>query len=175
MNKLTYPIDLGFIAEESERLVAENEQFRSYLRSLDQDLDTTVQALNQRISSAVDCTACGNCCRSLLINVSQEEAVALADRTGLSLAELKQSHLEESLGGQLIINTIPCHFLEQNKCTIYENRFAECREFPHLHKDGFRDRLFGILMHYGRCPIVYYVVEELKGITDFRTNTNLAI
>lgn len=162
-----YPIDLDFIAAESDRRMRENEAFRTYLRSIDLQLDTTVKSLNQRISAEVDCTTCGNCCRSLLINVTAEEADALALRRGVSVPELKQTHLEESLGGQLIINTVPCHFLADNKCTIYADRFAECREFPHLHKDGFRDRIFGVLMHYGRCPIVYHVIEELKEITNF--------
>lgn len=166
-NSSTYPIDLGFIATESEERLLENEQFRRFLGAYAGNLDELVHDLNFRISSKVDCTACGNCCRSLMINVTRQEANELADRLGCTLAELKDSHLEESMGGQLIINTIPCHFLLENKCMVYEDRFAECREFPGLHRDGFRDRIFSTLMHYGRCPIVYHLIEELKGITNF--------
>lgn len=169
MNKSrSLPVDLAFIEAEAERRLEENDQFRQFVRAQESSLDQYVQELNDQISSRIDCTECGNCCRSLMINVSKDEALQLAQRMGHSLEQLKQTHLEESLGGQLVINTIPCHFLEDSKCTIYEHRFADCQEFPHLHKDGFRDRLFGILMHYGRCPIVFHVIENLKKKTNFK-------
>ena len=59
-------------------------------------------------------------------------------------------------------DTIPCHFLADNICTIYPQRFHECREFPHLHKPGFVQRFPGTIMHYARCPIIFNVIEELK-------------
>lgn len=166
-NQFPLLTDLGFIANEAESRTAENEAFRDFLKQTDLDLDELVQNLTAEIEPGIDCTTCGNCCRSLMINVSTGEAQALAARLGSSLSVVKEKYLEESVGGQLIINTIPCHFLEDNKCTIYENRFSDCREFPHLHKSGFRHRIFGTLMHYGRCPIIYNVMEALKQRTKF--------
>ena len=60
------------------------------------------------------------------------------------------------------MNKIPCHFLHENKCTVYEARPTECREFPGLHKPGFIKRSFATFMHYGRCPIIFNVIEALK-------------
>jgi Fe-S-cluster containining protein len=85
----------------------------------------------------------------------------------MSREDVKEKYIEESQQGNCFINTIPCHFLADNKCTIYENRFTECRDFPHLHKPGFKARLAGTLMHYGRCPIIYNVIEEMKVKTGF--------
>ena len=168
MNKPPIPaVDLNFIAAEAESRLAENEAFRTYLQGYPEALDPAVHLLNNKISAVVDCTTCGNCCRTLMINVTSEEADRLAVHLDTSLTELKKTHLEESLAGQLIMNTIPCHFLTENKCSIYSNRFTECREFPGLHRNGFRDRLFSTFMHYGRCPIVYNVLEELKRVTKF--------
>ena len=84
---------------------------------------------------------------------------------------MKEKFIEESQGGQLIINTIPCHFLADNKCTIYENRFTECRDFPHLHKDGFTARYFNTIMYYHMCPIIFNVVEVLKEELGFKIVT----
>ena len=159
--------DLALIAAASETRMEENEAFREFLKNSTLELDDLVAELNAGIEPLIDCTACGNCCRSLMINVSAQEADALADRLHSSVALVKEKYLEESLGGQLVINTIPCHFLADNKCTIYEHRFTECREFPHLNKTGFRQRIFGTLMHYGRCPIIYNVMEALKLRTKF--------
>jgi uncharacterized protein len=159
--------DLAYIAAQADLNFSENENFRDFLRNGDFDLDSMVIAINAVIEPQIDCTQCGNCCRSLMINVTPAEATQLADRLGQSLELVKKTFLEESTGGQLVINTIPCHFLANNKCTIYTDRFTDCRAFPYLDKPGFAQRIFATLMHYGRCPIIYNVMEELKLQTTF--------
>lgn len=159
--------DLAYIAAQADLKFSENENFRDFLRNRDFDLDTMVPALNAVIEAQVDCTQCGNCCRSLMINVTPAEATQLADRLGQPLEMVKKTFLEESSGGQLVINAIPCHFLDNNKCSIYADRFTDCRAFPNLDKPGFSQRIFATLMHYCRCPIIYNVMEELKLQTTF--------
>lgn len=129
-----------------------------------------MQEINTMVEAKVDCTACGACCRGLMINVTKEEAVRAASGVGISTEDFKEKYIEESAGGQWIMNTIPCHFLSDNKCSIYDNRFAECRAFPHLNKPNFADRMFGTLMHYSMCPIVFNVVEQLKVKLEFFPN-----
>jgi len=105
-----------------------------------------------------------------MINVTPPEAENVANHLDLALNIFKEKYIEESQQGQMIMNTIPCHFLAGSMCTIYENRFTECREFPHLHRDNFQGRLFGTLMHYSMCPIIFNVIEELKIQTGFNTD-----
>lgn len=130
-------------------------------------IDAMVFELNAAISQKIDCTTCGNCCKSFMINVAEDEANKLAGHLQVSVGELKAKYIEEGSAGLMIINKIPCHFLEGTKCSIYEYRFSGCREFPHLDRPGFTDRLFGIFMYYGMCPIIFNVVEELKQKTGF--------
>ena len=53
----------------------ENYQFQDFLKASDgTKIDTLVQELNSIVTPQIDCTACGNCCKSLLINVSDNEA-----------------------------------------------------------------------------------------------------
>lgn len=68
----------------------------------------------------------------------------------------------------MVLNTVPCHFLCEKKCTIYEDRFDECRNFPALDQPGISNRLFATLMHYGMCPIIFNVMEELKTTSSFK-------
>jgi Fe-S-cluster containining protein len=155
--------DLGVIKNLAAERENENDTFRVFLKNKNSnDIDALVQQLNDSITPKIDCTQCGNCCKSLMINITHPEAAALAVKLKMELPDLKKKYIEESHQGQLIMNTIPCHFLSGTKCSIYENRFTECRDFPHLHKDNFTDRLFGTLQHYGMCPIIFNVVEELK-------------
>ncbi len=158
-----YQTDLVVIAAASLEKEEENDYFLRSLKNRDtEELDVIVHSIYDKISGGIDCTSCGNCCKSLVINVKQEEIAPLAAHLNLSVDETKEKYIEESQQGNCFINTIPCHFLADNKCTIYEQRFTECRDFPHLHKPGFKARLSGTLMHYGRCPIIYNVIEEVK-------------
>lgn len=159
----TFTDDLALIQQAAVSNESDNDRFIGFLKQQDGELiDGLVHQLNDEVSAAIDCTLCGNCCRSLMINVDPEEAAALSVHLKIPLSALKAQCIEESQQGQLVINTIPCTFLKNNKCSIYTHRFHECREFPHLHKPNFTRRLFGTFMHYGRCPIIFNVIEELK-------------
>ena len=161
--------DRDFIKQHAEIKEEENDAFRSYLNGLNsQELDKKVHKINKTITPQIDCTVCGACCRQLMINVTAEENNKVAAHLNISPQEFKDNFLEESLQGKLIINTIPCHFLADSKCTVYENRFTECRAFPHLHESNFKGRLFGTLIHYAMCPIIFNVVEELKIEVGFK-------
>lgn len=159
---------LNIIQQLATEREEENNRFVSFLKQ--QDMNTTdeqVHALNKLIEPQIDCTACGNCCKSLMINVTEEEADRVAARLQLDRKNFDEQYLEKGGYGLMVINTIPCHFLTDNKCTVYEDRFAGCREFPALHLPHFTKRLFTVMMHYNRCPIIFNVVEELKERTGF--------
>jgi len=168
--------DLSFIQNVSKCKEDENDLFRIFLKQRDSvQVDEMVHSLNRIISAQIDCTQCGNCCRSLMINVEPDEAKNLAAYLDVPAAEFKHAYIEESEQGQMVINTIPCHFLKNNKCSIYTHRFTECRQFPHLHKPAFTSRLFGTFMHYGRCPIIFNVIEALKIELSFKHVEHTAV
>jgi len=155
---------LADIAATAQVKEAENQAFRTFLQSKESEsIDELVQELDTLITPQIDCTTCGNCCRSLMINVTADEVTRLATHLNKTEADIKEQYIETGANdSMMIINTIPCHFLKDNCCTIYEHRFAECREFPGLHNPQFTRRLFATLAHYGRCPIIFNVIEEMK-------------
>ena len=101
-----------------------------------------------------------------MINVSETEADALAAHLKLTRKSFDEQNLEKG-GSMMIMNTIPCNFLTNNFCSVYEYRFAGCREFPAMHLPDFNKRLFTTFMHYNRCPIIYNLIERLKVKTGF--------
>jgi len=147
-------------AIENER---DNERFISFLKAMSpEEVDLQVHELSALITPEIDCTQCGNCCRSLMIQVESHEIDNLSKKLQISENEFIDQYVEKGSEGQMIINTIPCHFLENNHCRVYEDRFSGCREFPALHLPHITSRLFTIFMHYGRCPIIFNVIEALK-------------
>ena len=63
---------------------------------------------------------------------------------------------------------IPCRYLDGKKCSIYEDRPAQCRNFPYTNADGFVSRLWGMIGFYEICPIVFNLMERLKNEWRFR-------
>ncbi len=148
----------------------ENQRFRDFLGEYSGDaIDAAVFELNETISAQIDCTTCGNCCKSLMVNITNEEADRLSGHLQQSRNDFDAQHLEKGSNGLMIINSMPCHFLANNKCTIYEYRFSGCKEFPAMHLPHFKERLFTTFMHYGRCPIIFNVVEQLKDEMGFES------
>lgn len=145
-----------------------NDRFSEFLTKLDSAaLDEEIFKLEKIIAPQINCTSCGNCCKSLMVNINEEEADNAATFLNKSRKDFDELYIEKSEGGKMLINTIPCHFLSNNTCTIYEVRFEGCREFPALHLPHFQKRLFTVFMHYARCPIIFNVMEELKDVVGF--------
>lgn len=160
---MTLETNLTTIAEYAKKNQTQNDAFCNSLRNIDNDLlDTLILELNNTIATQIDCTACGNCCKSLMININEDEATNAAHHLNISRNEFDKKYIDKGESGRMIINAIPCHFLSDNKCTIYEKRFEGCREFPALHLPNFNKRLFTVFMHYDRCPIIFNVIEALK-------------
>lgn len=155
----------------AEARLEENERFSDFLKNRDSlALDEIVQFLNREVTKQVDCTGCGNCCKSLMIVVSEQEADHLSDVLQQKRNAFDQQYLEKGANGLMLMNAIPCAFLSENKCSVYEHRFEGCKEFPALNLPNFKKRLFTHFMHYGRCPILFNVLERLKEVLNFEKN-----
>lgn len=130
-------------------------------------LDQAVFELSASIAPKIACTECGNCCKSLMVNIDEDEANHLAAHLGQKRSEFDANYISKGESGKMVINAIPCHFLKDNSCTVYSHRFAGCKEFPAFHVPDFNKRLFTTFMHYDRCPIIFNVIEKLKIDTSF--------
>ena len=162
--------DLQLIAHLADQREEENDYFQSFLASEDAaSIDARVFTLQADITPKIDCRQCGNCCKTLMIEVTQPEADRVAEVLGVESDQFVAENLEKGIGQRMIMNAIPCRFLEELSCTIYTDRFSGCREFPALHLPGFTARYFTTRMHYGRCPIIFNVLEALKKELSFFT------
>lgn len=162
-------LDLQKIAVLAEQRKEENLQFRAQLRTMDPEmLDEKVHVLNQEVSSAIDCTTCGNCCRTFIVSLDQEDKTRLCTHLEMDPESFTRDYLEKSQQGEYIFSHIPCRFLKDNRCTVYGVRPEDCRSYPHLHKKDVSLHLMALLGSYGVCPIVFNVLEKLKADTGFQ-------
>ncbi|PLX08687.1 MAG: hypothetical protein C0596_05125 [Marinilabiliales bacterium] len=135
----------------------ENQRFRFFLEKQNpKPIDEIVHRLNREVTAKVDCVQCGNCCHNIRPVATDEEL----------LQYVKPENLEELRYAYSIV----CKNLNGNACTIYPNRYFECRAFPYLDRENFIQRIVGVLNNYELCPIVYHVVEELKLELNWKGN-----
>jgi Fe-S-cluster containining protein len=162
-------IDLETIKQLGEKNENVNYRFRSFLKSKDSDrLDRTVHELFHLYSSHIDCTTCGNCCTLLKPIIQDTDIKALALLTNKPIQDYKRDFIVTDEDGDMHFKELPCPFLKDKKCSVYDSRPDDCRSYPHLHKEDFLSRLFGVIDNYSICPIVFNVYEELKNKFHFR-------
>jgi len=157
-------IDLKVIKASAVARKDENNQFKGFLKSIPiRKIDTLVADLNQKVSSAIDCTACANCCKMLEPPVDQFEINRLADVKNLQPQIFESRYVGKEPTTKIqFLKCQPCIFLHENKCSIYEQRPASCADYPHLTQPNFKYRWKSVIANYALCPIVFNVVEQLK-------------
>ena len=161
-------IDLEKIEELGKLLEDQNLEFRAFLKGQNPDkIDKIVQRLNFEISNQIDCTTCGNCCMKLKPFITEQDIKTLSQRLSFSPQQVNDDYIEIDEGNQYFKN-LPCSFLKEKKCTVYNDRPEDCRSFPHMHKRNFISRLWGVIENYSICPIVFNVFERLKTELNYK-------
>jgi Fe-S-cluster containining protein len=161
-------IDLVQIRTLAKQKEDENWRFRRFVKSesgMDPDeMDKQVWETTRRVWAGIDCTACANCCREVKPTFSDEDVKRLASRLGLPQEHFIDAYLDrnEDRAKPWQTRTTPCPFLKDNRCSVYEDRPADCRGYPYLYEPEFPFRTIAMIARTFTCPIVYEVIEELK-------------
>lgn len=158
--------DLNKIRRLSEDNEDGNWEFRSFLKAYEwqvDDLDAVVHDLYRRVSAAIDCTKCANCCKTVRPVLDGVDIENCSAGLGITPEEFQTEHLKpDDEPGKYVFKKVPCPLLKSNRCSIYSRRPKACRSYPHLHKEGFVSRLWGVVDNCAVCPIAFNVYEHLK-------------
>lgn len=166
------PLELNIEKIEQIRKMKENEnlRFRTFLKGRDdKKVDRIVHRLNEEIEKQIDCTKCGNCCKTLRPCVTNKEIETLIAIDKVS-REYFNEHFTEQDDFEDIkyLKNTPCKYLSNKKCSIYDLRPLDCKSYPHIRKKQFNSRTLSMMGNYGICPIVFNVIESLKMEFEFR-------
>lgn len=152
----------------------ENWRFREFLKGESdlelEEIDRRVFEITRRVWAGIDCTSCANCCREVRPSFSEEEVDRLARRLGLERRQFIESYLERAESDSenpWQTRTLPCPFLKDNRCSVYEDRPADCSGYPYLYAPEFVFRTIGMIERTATCPIVFQVMEDLKKSLGF--------
>lgn len=136
----------------------ENQSFRQYIEEADgEKIDEMVNRLFEELEPQISCIECGNCCKNMRPATSDAEMLKFVDADKVD--ELRYEP------------NIQCKYLADKKCSIYQDRYPECKTFPYLNVTGFQDRVVGMFQFYEICPQIYNVMEFMKVELEWETKT----
>jgi len=134
----------------------------------DDEVDRIVQEVAAPIREAIDCTACGNCCRKLQVHVTPEDVETLAAGIDVPISEIHERYLTDEGCAEIEewrkFEHSPCAFLDGNRCTVYQHRPETCRAYPEL--TDFRWLIDTYIEGARLCPIIYNTLVAMVTRVD---------
>src|SRR5258707_9235158 len=122
-------VDLVQIRTLAEQKQDENFRFRLFLKTRcklePDDIDQRVFETARRAGAGIDCTTCANCCREVRPTFSDGEVDRVALRVGIAREQFIEIYLEPAeahSGNPWQTRSTPCPFLQDNRCSVYEDR-----------------------------------------------------
>lgn len=135
----------------------------------DGTLDRIVDQIAAPIVAAVDCTQCANCCRSLDVYLTEQDAQWLTEGLSLTTEETVAQYIDRESASEVQewgkFRACPCAFLKGNLCSIYAHRPESCRTYPAFTPD-FRWTLADTIAGASLCPIIYNVLTAVQAQID---------
>jgi len=95
----------------------DNLDFLKKLRS-ERDVDTKAAQLDREVFDKADCLKCGNCCRTTPAIVTRPDAKRIAKHLKIPPKTFIKKYLMEDYDGELMMNGIPCTFLNDDNVTF---------------------------------------------------------
>ncbi|MFO8062888.1 MAG: YkgJ family cysteine cluster protein [bacterium] len=163
--------DLAVIEKQSLSLENQNWEFLSFLRDIGEsdELNNIFSSILSDLEGLIECTLCGNCCRHNIPVLDRQDIERVSVRSKLSTEEFTAQYLHKFTGRDLyIMNRVPCPFLQDNTCSVYEERFDSCRVYPQLSSYSNVVNAGNLIRNTGICPIIFNFYEKLKEKLKFR-------
>lgn len=147
---------------------------RAFLTRLEKNPPKAVHQLLDQVDREVwaetDCLGCANCCRKMTPTYTVKDIKRISAHFMMTPEEFKSKWLVFDKKDQDWHNKKqPCQFLnlEDNKCSIYEIRPADCAGFPHLNKRKMVDYIHVHKQNIQYCPAAFKMVEKMKQLCRF--------
>ncbi len=141
---------------------------RSFLTRVLKDqprgLDKLAAATEKEVWKEMDCLTCANCCKTMSPTFTKTDIKRISAHFKQTPEEFTTKWLRKDKIGDMLNKTEPCQFLNlnDNKCSIYEIRPADCSGFPHLAKKRMIDYVHVHKQNIEYCPATYKLVEKMQ-------------
>jgi Fe-S-cluster containining protein len=158
---MKYQADLE-IAKEADK--NENKKLLKKLKRVpERKLDTLFHEKHDKAFEKIDCLECANCCKTTSPIFRDIDIKRLSKRFRIKPAQFIDEYLHIDEDEDYVLNSSPCVFLmDDNKCSVYEDRPKACREYPHTNRKKMFQILPLTMENTLICPAVSRIMEELR-------------
>jgi Fe-S-cluster containining protein len=153
----------------TQKLRYHKKAFKRYLGKLEKNppknLDTVAAEIDKEIWKEIDCLSCGNCCKKMTPTFTTKDINRIAAYLDTTPEAFKEKWLYyDKKDGDWMNTKQPCQFLnvDDNKCSIYEVRPADCAGFPHITKKKMKEYLHVHQQNVEYCPATFRMVEKMQ-------------
>lgn len=131
-----------------------------------QGLDKLTTSLEPEVWKEIDCLTCGNCCKTMSPTFTKADIKRISKHFELTPDAFTKKWLRKDRAGDMLNKTEPCQFLnlDDNKCSIYAIRPADCAGFPHLPKKRMVEYMHVHKQNIEYCPATYKLVEKMQAL-----------
>lgn len=144
----------------------ENRKFFDQLRKhRPKNLDTLFHEAHEEVFEDTDCLKCANCCKTTSPIFYQKDIERIAKALKMKPGVFIEKYLRIDEDQDYVLQTTPCPFLgDDNYCSIYKDRPAACREYPHTNRKRMHQVLDLTYRNTLVCPAVLEITEKLKRV-----------
>lgn len=143
----------------------ENTKFYSFLKTAKKINIALLKFTKIFYKEAIDeinCKECANCCISISPILKNTDIDRISKHLKIKPYLFIEQYLRRDEDDDLVFKSLPCPFLENNLCTIYDIRPNDCRSYPHIEKKQITTNFSYHTKNCYYCPITFNVFEKLK-------------
>ncbi len=160
---MKYQEDLD-IAKENK---ADNKRLGKQMRRIpERKLDEMFHEEHEKAFQSIDCLQCANCCKTTSPIFRDVDIKRLAKRFRIKPIQFIDQYLKVDEDEDYVLKlAAPCPFLfDDNSCSVYEDRPAACKEYPHTDRKKMFQIIPLTLTNAEICPAVSRIVEAMRNI-----------
>ena len=132
-------------------------------RTSSKELDKAFRDAHEEVFEDIDCLKCANCCKTTSPIFRDIDIERLSKRLKVTHTEFAERYLQLDHEGDYVLKSSPCVFLlEDNKCSVYEDRPKACREYPHTDRKKMHQILGLTIKNTAVCPAVVRILEKIR-------------
>ena len=150
----------------SQLSAKENQAFYKKLKARPpKDLDNLFHQAHEEAFEHIDCLTCANCCKTTSPIFYDRDVDRAAKALRMKPGQFMDKYLRVDEDNDMVLKQAPCPFLlNDNYCSIYEDRPTACREYPHTNRKKMYKLLDLTYRNTLVCPAVLKITEQLKKI-----------
>ncbi|MGV6862164.1 MAG: YkgJ family cysteine cluster protein [Putridiphycobacter sp.] len=154
----------NLLDERGEKKKITDSTFKKIKRIKKQKLDDLFHVEHDIAFEKIDCLDCANCCKTTSPIFRDVDIKRLAKHLRVSPSQFIDTYLKIDADQDYVLKKAPCPFLwlDDNKCSVYENRPLACREYPHTNRKNMYQILNLTKKNLEICPAVCEIVNQIE-------------